>query len=173
MLKKIVSCLNMIYPVIFGVLFLILQYTFKVTYKVSGFEHLLESVITFSSIIIGFYSAMYGVLITLKDSDIFMRFRENGLTGIFRAQLYESLSSSFVILVVSVSLQVLKNYTSTFTNIVFLIFVFTLGWFLSNSFRAISLLLKIMFNNKDMSGYDRSDSGKDTHEWEKKINGIK
>lgn len=116
-------------------------------YEIKGFEKTLESIINFSAIIIGFYTAMYGVLLTLKNSDIFQNFKFHNAEKIVKFQLYESLISSFLILILSIALQILINYINPFTNFICAIWLGTLFIFVVSTFRAISLLLKIMFNH--------------------------
>ncbi|WP_421545925.1 hypothetical protein ACLHK0_08660 [Lactiplantibacillus plantarum] len=174
MLKKIItgvpSIVNKIYPLIFGVVFWFVGQKLDITYKVRGFSDVLQSVITFSSIIIGFYSAMYGVLITLKDTDVMVQFRKEHLDGLFKWQLYESLGSSFSVLILATCLQVFRHYDGVLANLVFMAFTFILGWFLANSFRTVTLLLQIMFNSSDLSEYGRSDENSNQEEMANQIN---
>jgi len=60
---------HILYPSLVAII-LILPWVFfvkKTTF--GGLYKVLESIITFSSIIIGFYTAMYGVIITFIQSD--------------------------------------------------------------------------------------------------------
>nr|DAJ07209.1 MAG TPA: hypothetical protein [Caudoviricetes sp.] len=150
------TLLNLIYPFFFSVLFLIIKDYFKINYSLKGYENILESIITFSSIIIGFFTAMYGVLITLKDSDVLRAFRRNGLTGILKYQLYDSLTVSFLVLVISVIMQGLENYPGPITGSVANIWTLLVGYFIATSFRAITLLLKIVFHPDDESNIGNS-----------------
>ena len=68
---------NMFYPLLLAILFLILSLVFNFSYKVTGFEDVLESIINFSSIIIGFYTAMYGIMFGILHSDIFKILKKN------------------------------------------------------------------------------------------------
>lgn len=139
---------NLSYPLVVAILSIFFKLRINIDFRIMGFEKVLESMITFSSIIIGFYTAMYGVLITLKDSDVMKTFRSKRLTGILRYQLYDSLIISFLVLVLSVALQVLINYPSNLTGSLTNIWFFIIGYFVATSFRAISLLLNIMFHNE-------------------------
>ena len=44
-----------------------------------GFDNLLDSMINFTSIIIGFYSAFYGILITIKDTSFMKNIRGSAI----------------------------------------------------------------------------------------------
>lgn len=121
-----------------------------IDHTIKGYDEVLNSIITFSSIIIGFYTAMYGVLLTLKEADIFKKFRELKIDKTFKIQLYESLVVSFLILIASIALQVLVNYEQLqLTQLFFYAWSFLLGYFVSGSFKTIQLLLKIMFNHEE------------------------
>lgn len=112
-----------------------------------GFDNVLESLINFSAIIIGFYTAMYGVLLTLKNSDIFKKLKLRDAENIVKFQLYESLISSFLILILSILLQILINYKTMFTTLISSLWLAIIFVFAISTFQSISLLLKIMFNH--------------------------
>lgn len=50
--KTIGDYINLVYPIIIALFFVIIDVHWKFTYKVKGFSDVLESVITFSSIVI-------------------------------------------------------------------------------------------------------------------------
>jgi hypothetical protein len=154
--KNLGFYLNMLYPIFIAFLFIVFSLVLGIDNRVKGYSSVLESVITFSSIIIGFYTAMYGILISIMDSDIFKIFKNNGVEGIFKFQLYDSLITSFIVLFLSIAMQVLKNYPNieivfwvkiNLTTVFFYIWIFVLGYFIGTSFRSISLLLKLMFKH--------------------------
>ncbi|MDB1689845.1 hypothetical protein [Enterococcus casseliflavus] len=148
---------NLIYPLIvsFFVYFLLVR-KLGFSYNTPGYEDVLGSIINFSSIIIGFYTAMYGIMISLLDSDIFHIFRKNRVEGFLKFQLYDSLIASFAILLLSIIMQVLikqklsNNAEIKIVTIFFSTWNLVLGYFVATSFRSISILLKMMFkNNKE------------------------
>ncbi|EAC5079592.1 TPA: hypothetical protein RD852_000724 [Listeria monocytogenes] len=146
-------------------MFLTLFKVIPYCYEVKGFDKVLESVINFSAIIIGFYSAMYGVLLTLKNSDIFKKFKFYGAEGTVKFQLYEALICSFFVLVSSILMQVLENYINIVTNIVSSIWIGAILILIFSTFRSISLLLRIMFNNNEVNKV-KSDETKDNEKRE-------
>ena len=157
-MKKVVEVIYNIYPLVFGIISFLFFLFFSIDYTIMGFQDVLNSIITFSSIIIGFYTAMYGVLISLNNTDIFKKFLNNKIDGTLKKQLYESLIISFLILIVSIALQVLMNYQGVITELTFFSWSFLLGYFLSTSFRAISLLLRIMFNHNEKTRESTKDN---------------
>ncbi|MFB0715120.1 hypothetical protein ACEU0I_05690 [Enterococcus faecalis] len=129
--------------------------------ETDGLSDVLDSVINFSSIIIGFYTAMYGVMISLLKTDIFKIFKKNKIEKYFKFQLYDSLVTSFSILILSIVMQVLiKQHINEITVIIFNLWLLILGYFLGTSFRSISLLLKLMFNNTSKKETDKEDKEK-------------
>lgn len=143
--KTIGDYINLVYPIIISLFFVIIDVHWKFTYKVKGFSDVLESVITFSSIVIGFYTAMYGILITMKNTTLMKEIRQHNLNGIFKLQLYDSLLISFIVLLFSIVMQIVKNYNSSASGFFFDIWFAIIGYFVGSTYRAISLLLKIIF----------------------------
>ena len=71
--------------------------------------------------------------------------RQRNLNGIFKFQLYDSLLISFIVLLLSIIMQIVKNYSGSINNFVFDIWFVIIGYFVGSTYRAISLLLKIIF----------------------------
>lgn len=166
MKKKITlgTVINLIYPLIFGFLFCFLFNRLNFTFQTEGYDSVLESIINFSSIIIGFYTAMYGIMIGLFDSDLFKIFRKNKVQNYFKYQLYDSLVVSFLILLLSIAMQVLMNITDIssirYVTLIFKMWTFILGYFVGTSFRSITLLLKIMFHHNKPNKMNKKEERK-------------
>ena len=165
MLKKIknglvfiIHWVNILYPAILGFVALSIKMNFPYPHKILGFNDVLTSIVSFSAIIIGFYTAMYGVLISISDSDFMKKARQYNLDGLFKYQLYDSLAASFITFLISVVVQVMMNYNNKATDICFDIWVFCTAYFLATSFRSISLLIGILFNH-DQKKSGTSDEG--------------
>ncbi|WP_424685749.1 hypothetical protein [Enterococcus sp.] len=158
------TIVNLVYPLIvaFFVYFLLVK-KLGFSYDTAGYDDVLGSIINFSSIIIGFYTAMYGIMISLLDSDIFHIFRKNKVEGYLKFQLYDSLIASFVILLLSIVMQVLikqslsNDIEKEIVTIFFNIWNVVLGYFVATSFRSISLLLKMMFKNNKVDHFNEDD----------------
>lgn len=146
-MKRVMTWANMLYPIVFGSFFLLFQLRLGIKINFKGFQDVLNSIITFSSIVVGFYTAMYGILLTLEHSDFLKRLDQQDLDWILKFQLYDSLLTSFVIFTTSVVLQGIRLYKFSWSEIVFSFWSFVLGYFLATSFRAISILLRILFNH--------------------------
>ncbi|WP_270340066.1 hypothetical protein [Leuconostoc mesenteroides] len=139
--------LNILYPAILALIALAIKMKFPYPHKIIGFNDVLTSIVSFSAIIIGFYTAMYGVLISISDSDFMKKARKFNLDGLFKYQLYDSLAASFITFLISVVVQVMMNYNNKAADICFDIWVFCTAYFLATSFRSISLLIGVLFHH--------------------------
>ena len=137
--------INFLYPTIFTIIIFLLAKKLNCSYKVKGMNNVLSSIITFTSIVIAFYTSMYGILITIKDSRIMKEIRQNHVNGIFKYQLYESLIISFIVLILSIFLQISINYSGKLEEILFECWIFCVSYFAFSTYRIINLLLKIIF----------------------------
>lgn len=75
--------------------------------------------------------------------------RKQNLNGIFKFQLYDSLLTAFIVLVLSIIMQVTKNYDWKFNNVFFDVWFVIIGYFAGSTYRSMSLLLKIIFADED------------------------
>lgn len=157
---------NLTYPLIIAIIFLFMSVKFNFSYKIKGFPEVLESIINFSSIILGFYTAMYGIMIGMMHKDIFKVLNKNKSNAYLKYQLYDSLISSFLVLGLSICLQILRYQVLNinFIDVVLIvthIWVFLVVYLAGTSFRSISLLIKMMFNNEqEPSGIISSEHAK-------------
>jgi glucan phosphoethanolaminetransferase (alkaline phosphatase superfamily) len=163
--------LNEIYPAISGVFLFFGARHFRIDYSLRGFGDVLASIITFSSIVIGFYTAMYGILLTVNGSAFMDEFRKRKVAGIFKFQLYDSLVVSFLVLFLSILLQVLRHYPNRLTDIVSGFWYLTVGYFIATSYRAITLLLRLLFlQKKEVPRYSEKTEEEKKQQFER-ING--
>ncbi|QGG59660.1 hypothetical protein [Loigolactobacillus bifermentans] len=139
------NIINISYPLVVAISFSYVCNRLHVSTGLRGLSAVLESIITFSSIVIGFYTAMYGILLTLSKTQLMIEFRKRRIDRIFKFQLYDSLITSFLVLIVSIILQVIKHYPGKIANYIFIFWIFLIGYFVATTYRSISLLLKIFF----------------------------
>lgn len=150
------SFLNIIYPWILGLLLVILSFVLNLNSDINGFENILESIIQFSGLVIGFYTAMYGLVI-VAGSKILKKFKDSQLDKVFKTNLIQSLSLSFLAYIISVVMQALRynkdkifsiaNFDIMWNELGFIIWIFIVGVFIGMSYRSIRLLLKMLFYN--------------------------
>ncbi|KAA8446513.1 hypothetical protein [Weissella paramesenteroides] len=106
--------INVFIPMIISLIIMLLWIFFIKETDFPGLKDVLNSIITFSSIVIGFYTAMYGVIVTIvqgSSRNIFEKMHEMNLENTFKFQLYFSLIISFLALTLSIIMQtrLLKN----------------------------------------------------------------
>ncbi|MEI5991429.1 hypothetical protein A5881_002964 [Enterococcus termitis] len=135
-------------PFIIGGLLMVLCWLSDFDYSVKGYGDLLGSMINFASIIIGFYSAFYGILITIKDTEFMRNIRGSKIEKRLKYQLFISLFSAFLVLIFSMLMQILQFKEGVISNIGFYVWVFISGLFISMSFQTIILSLEIVFESE-------------------------
>ncbi|MFT9470405.1 hypothetical protein [Leuconostoc pseudomesenteroides] len=140
---------NILYPSLFAIILVLFWIFFVKKTTFGGLSSVLESIITFSSIIIGFYTAMYGVIITFIQSDkknVFDRMSDYQLEDTFKFQLYFSLLTSFFALILSIIMQSeLINLTSMAGNLVFYVWLFSTLMLFIVSGITMSFLIRLIF----------------------------
>lgn len=145
MFGKLGKILSYIYPWLIPVIIILLTIPYNISYKIKNFSDVLESVVTFSSIIVGFLGALLGILITINNSKIIKEISGNNEMGTVRYFFNETLVLGFIVVLLSIAFQVLKDYEFAFVKYYFYIwFVFTVTFIIS-SFRVIQLLMNVFF----------------------------
>ncbi|HBC4147722.1 TPA: hypothetical protein KEN68_003166 [Enterococcus faecalis] len=137
-----------IFPFLTSAVFVLICSLTQFSYNDKGFDNLLDSMINFTSIIIGFYSAFYGILITIKDTSFMKNIRGSAIEKKLKYQLFISLLSAFTTLILSMMLQIFQ-YKETFASIlIFYIWTFFSGLFMALSLQTIILSLEIVFESE-------------------------
>ncbi|MCX2666058.1 hypothetical protein [Leuconostoc mesenteroides] len=140
---------NILFPSLFAITLVIFWFYFVKKTTFGGLSNVLESIITFSSIIIGFYTAMYGVIITFIQSDkknIFDRMSDYQLEDTFKFQLYFSLLTSFIALILSIIMQSeLINLNSAEGTLLFYLWLFSTFMLFIVSGITMSFLIRLIF----------------------------
>ncbi|MFT8600102.1 MAG: hypothetical protein ABF709_07905 [Leuconostoc pseudomesenteroides] len=140
---------NILYPSLLAIILVLFWVFFVKKTTFGGLSSVLESIITFSSIIIGFYTAMYGVIITFIQSDkknVFDRMSDYQLEDTFKFQLYFSLLTSFFALILSIIMQSeLINLTSMAGNLFFYVWLFSTFMLFIVSGITMSFLIRLIF----------------------------
>lgn len=149
-------------PYIISLIFLVIAFLLDWTYKFNNYEKLLDSIITFSSIILGFIGVLLGILITIKDTKIMKGIYENNYQNSLKNYFYESIFFGFIVVVISTVMYLSIDYQ--YKIFVFYIWLFVISMFLLSSFRLITTLMEILFksNLEDYSNdFDSVSKGED------------
>lgn len=142
--------INVSIPVVISVIIMCLWLSFIKETDFPGLKDVLNSIITFSSIVIGFYTAMYGAIVTIvqgSSRNIFEKMHKMNLESTFKFQLYFSLTVSFLALMVSIIMQtgLLKNNLQTLFFYIWLLI--TVMLFIVSGTTMI-LLIKLIFHRE-------------------------
>lgn len=139
-------------PLIIGLVLVAIMIFFNQKYGVyyknlGGFENILESIVNFLSIVIGFYSAFYGIIISMYES----RFMKKLLKSKYRDELplllIFSLISAFVCLILTIVMQSLISYNLKITNWIYYIWFFCVGTFTTYAFQISLLSIAMIFGS--------------------------
>ncbi|ASV96574.1 hypothetical protein N2F29_07660 [Enterococcus faecium] len=136
-----------IFPFLTGAAFVWVCWLTQFSYTDEGFDNLLDSMINFTSIIIGFYSAFYGILITIKETSFMKNIRGSAIEKKLKYQLFISLLSAFTTLILSMLLQIFQYKETLFSFVIFYIWMFCSGLFMALSLQTIILSLEIVFES--------------------------
>lgn len=144
-------------PTFLAVVVFVFCYFFDfINIHLKGLDAVLNSIITFTSIIIGVLIALFSLIVSISDSDIMQELKAlKGDRTLFKYCL-ETLISNFLLLVESIFMQVLIEYFSNsdyviFFNIFIYVWISSIFFVFSSSARTIYYLLMISFNQKNNS----------------------
>lgn len=144
-----------ILPIIISIIvFIACYYSDFINIELKGLNEVLNSIITFTSIIIGVLVALFSLIVSISDSDVMQELRSlKGDRTLFKYCL-ETLTSNFILLLESIIMQVMIGYFSnveyiTAFNIFLYVWISSIFFVFSSSGRTIYYLLMISFNQKN------------------------
>ncbi|AST83375.1 hypothetical protein [Latilactobacillus sakei] len=143
-----------ILPLIVGIILFTFFGYIKLRYNqdystIKGFRSVFESINGFVSIVIGFYSAFYGMIISMNKASFFVTLRKSKMKKTLPRILLYALLSAFATLILTMSLQILVNYPNYFTDIIYFVWVLVVGVFLTYALQTSVLSLAIVFFGED------------------------
>jgi uncharacterized membrane protein len=113
--------------------------------NIKGLDSVFESVIGFLSIVIGFYSAFYGMIISMTKSKFMTELKKSKYKNELPKLLISSLMFSFGTLILTVIMQVLVNYENTYITYIFYIWGFLLGIVITYALQTSLLSISMIF----------------------------
>ncbi|MCX2455639.1 hypothetical protein [Lacticaseibacillus nasuensis] len=140
----------MLLPFITAIIFLIGAVALKCIYGLDyenllGFKDVLESLVGFVSIVIGFYSAFYGMIISMSRSTFFLNLKRSRFKKDLPRILLYSLLSAFMTLILTIALQIFVNYKNLLGEVIYFVWVFITGIFLTYALQTSILSIAIVF----------------------------
>lgn len=159
-IEKIGKLIHILYPLLIGLIILISVVYFDIDYSINKYEKVLDSTITFSSIVIGFLAALLGILVSIKDSDIVKTIFDSVEKGTLKYFFYETFFLGFSVVISSGSMYVLTGYQFQVTLYFFYVWVFLTFTFFLSTFRIVTLLLSILFRTNNAKAGERPETNK-------------
>lgn len=158
--NKIAKKIEVCYPIFAGVAVTGCVLFFKITHDIKNFANVLDTIITFSSIVTGFLAALLGILVSIKDSYIVKAIFESREKGILKYYFYETFTIGFILVITSGIMHVLIGYDFKFTLLIFYLWTFLTFWFFPSTYRIVSILLSVLFKANNKPKDKRPDSNK-------------
>ena len=139
-------------PLLTGLVIVVVAIFFKsklkLDYKnIKGFRSVLESIVNFLSIVIGFYSAFYGMIISMQKTKFMRTLAESEYKNELPKLLIWSLISAFLCLIITISMQILVNYKFTFIYYIYFFWCFIVGVFITYAFQTSLLSIVMIFES--------------------------
>lgn len=132
---------------VFAAIFLNCKY--NLNYRtIKGFNSVLESMVNFLSIVIGFYSAFYGMIISMQKTKFMQALAESEYSDELPKLLLWSLVSAFMSLILTIFMQVLINYYSLIILVIYFGWCVLVGIFITYAFQTSLLSIAMLFGSE-------------------------
>lgn len=145
------------YPYIFGLLVMGAAYYLKLNPTIKGFDSVLDGIISFSSIVLGFIAALLAIILSISKSAVMnhlysyvgSRGNVNGKTllfGFFKSSLY----SGFATVIISIYMYIIcnKEKLSLQDRLITYIWIGLTVFFVCSSYRIVSILMYTLFKHE-------------------------
>lgn len=140
------KCLPYLTGLIIAGIFAWLNLKFKLSFNnIKGLNEVFQSIIGFLSIVIGFYSAFYGMIISMTKSKFIIELKNSKYEKDLPKLLISSLIFSFITLIITILLQILVNYKNSYIVYVFYLWGFLLGVVIIYAFQTSLLSIAMVF----------------------------
>ena len=113
--------------------------------NIKGLDSVFESIIGFLSIVIGFYSAFYGMIISMTKSKFMSELRKSKYKDDLPKLLFSSLMSSFGTLILTILMQILIHYENVYIVYIFYFWGFLLGVVITYALQTSLLSISMVF----------------------------
>jgi uncharacterized protein YacL len=121
--------------------------------SLKGYEKVLDGVITFTSIVIGFLAALLAIILSISKSKImrhlyeYLDKQETKGKGIFISFFRQSLLAGFILVLLSIWMYIIKEVSPTpiYGLVVFVIWMLLGIFFIFSSYRIIEILMITLF----------------------------
>lgn len=138
-------------PIILGFLAVGITWFFKLKPSIAGFEKVLDGVITFSSIVIGFLGALLAIILSISKSNViqhlYKHVHHTKGKNYFYNYFQEAIIVGFIVVISSIFMYVFRKMTTLpwYGHMTFYIWIFSTAFFLAAAFRIINILMLTLF----------------------------
>jgi hypothetical protein len=139
------------YPFILGLATTALLLWLDFRPGVKGYEKVLDGVITFSSIVVGFLAALLAIILSISKSKVMKHLYEhvhhaNG-KNLFLSYFRQAIFVGFVVVLLSIWMYIIKEHNPlpSYGFVGFVLWIFTGTFFVGASFRIVNILMKALF----------------------------
>lgn len=115
--------------------------------NIKGFDSVLESMVNFLSIVIGFYSAFYGMIISMQKTKFMRTLAESEYKDELPKLLIWSLIIAFLCLIITICMQILVHYSFVFIYWTYISWCFIVGVFITYAFQTSLLSIVMIFES--------------------------
>jgi len=136
-----------VYPAVGALIILGIKECFNISFPVEKFDKILDGAINFSSIIVGFIGVLLAILVSIKDTEIIRYIYSYVDKKVFMNYFRTAIITGLAVVVISSIMYIKNNY---FLNI---IWTFMVAYFILASYRIIDILLRIIFQDPDITEY--------------------
>lgn len=131
--------------------FLVLDFNLK------GFEKVIDGIITFTSIIIGFLVAILTILLSSKDSKIINRIMDGSEKEELRIYFLSSFIIGGFLVFNSIIMYVARHFTNILTYILFYSWFFFTVFFTVHLILFLNIIMKLLFHLNEDSNHERQE----------------
>ncbi|MYL71737.1 hypothetical protein GLW00_12795 [Halobacillus litoralis] len=146
-MQSIINGFRYLFPFILALTCCGLSYKYSISYNYKNFEKVLDGVITFGSIVVGFLGALLGILVSVRNSGIVKEIFESNNKTVLKIYFNETFIVGFLTIITSISLYILKEYDQVASKIVFYFWILFVIWFIPSTYRIINILMTVLFKS--------------------------
>lgn len=164
-----------IYPIFGGMVFSLLIYVYNLVNIIISSEKILDSTITFTSIIVGFVGALIGILFSIRDTDIINELFKKNERKILKKYFQWTVISGLLLVLISTILYLHNSIYKTYEflnlnirliDIIFSLWAYLVGYFVLSTYRITDVMMYIIFKdpnlkNKEPDSIELEDKQKD------------
>lgn len=124
-------------------------------FQLKGFEKVIDGIITFTSIIIGFLVAILTILLSSKDSKIINRIMIGSEKEELRIYFLSSFSVGGLLVFNSIIMYLARHFTNYLTYFLFYSWFFLTVFFTIHLILFLNVIMKLLFHLNDDSNHER------------------